>query len=354
MTIIQAQPLLKAAGGISGPVIAIDNEVPTFDGITGQKIKAGSGLILSSNLMQASNKALLLDGSIGSTPASGAGTRMMWIPDQAAFRAGFVTDDKWDSANVHTGSIAMGYDPEASSLYSIAIGRGTLSSGQQSVAIGASAEATSISSMGLGLLAKASNNYSLAIGNMVGNGSVEASGTASLAIGAGYGHPYMQQGIKAVGSGSLIIATTSTMRIAQTTGAGAVLIGCCIDGSSDASGDKSLILAAGGNINASANYSMAFGKSCTNVITDSLRIGWNANGGLHIKSQELWFGDTDALFVLNVGTTNGLQIGNAATQKLGFFGATPVTQRLKANYNNWASHSDIVDALTALGLFDQA
>jgi len=38
----------------------------------------------------------------------------------------------------------------------------------------------------------------------------------------------------------------------------------------------------------------------------------------------------------------------------GFFAATPVGQRLKANYNNWAAFTDVVDALVALGLFDQA
>lgn len=38
----------------------------------------------------------------------------------------------------------------------------------------------------------------------------------------------------------------------------------------------------------------------------------------------------------------------------GFFGTAPVSQRLKANYNNWAALGDVVDALVALGLFDQA
>lgn len=53
-------------------------------------------------------------------------------------------------------------------------------------------------------------------------------------------------------------------------------------------------------------------------------------------------------------TTTGTKIGTATTQKLGFFNATPVTQRLKANYNNWAAFTDIIDALVDLGLFDQA
>ena len=57
-------------------------------------------------------------------------------------------------------------------------------------------------------------------------------------------------------------------------------------------------------------------------------------------------------FILD--TTNGTKLGTATTQKIGFFNATPVTQRLKANYNNWAAFTDVVDALVDLGLFDQA
>ncbi len=37
---------------------------------------------------------------------------------------------------------------------------------------------------------------------------------------------------------------------------------------------------------------------------------------------------------------------------VGFFGATAVGQRLKANYNNWAAISDVTDALVSLGLID--
>ena len=39
---------------------------------------------------------------------------------------------------------------------------------------------------------------------------------------------------------------------------------------------------------------------------------------------------------------------------VGFFGTAPVSQRLKANYNNWVAFGDIVDALVDLGLFDAA
>jgi len=56
--------------------------------------------------------------------------------------------------------------------------------------------------------------------------------------------------------------------------------------------------------------------------------------------------------VLN--TTTGTTIAAAANQKLGFYGATPVVQRPKASYNNWAALGDVVNALVSLGLFDAA
>lgn len=55
-----------------------------------------------------------------------------------------------------------------------------------------------------------------------------------------------------------------------------------------------------------------------------------------------------------LGTTTGTKIGTSASQKIGFYNATPVVQRAKASYNNWASLSDVVNALVALGLFDTA
>jgi hypothetical protein len=55
-----------------------------------------------------------------------------------------------------------------------------------------------------------------------------------------------------------------------------------------------------------------------------------------------------------LGTTTGTKFGTAANQKIGFFGAGPIVQLAKADYNNWAAFTDVVDALVAIGLFDAA
>ncbi|MCB0519685.1 MAG: tail fiber domain-containing protein [Lewinellaceae bacterium] len=50
----------------------------------------------------------MAQGTTGSTPVSGAGTRLMWIPAKSAFRAGVVSGTQWDNINVGTNSFVGG------------------------------------------------------------------------------------------------------------------------------------------------------------------------------------------------------------------------------------------------------
>lgn len=50
----------------------------------------------------------------GNPPIEGAGTRMMWYPDKAAFRAGQVMGDKWDNANIGHRSFGIGFKTASS------------------------------------------------------------------------------------------------------------------------------------------------------------------------------------------------------------------------------------------------
>lgn len=69
-------------------------------------------------------------------------------------------------------------------------------------------------------------------------------------------------------------------------------------------------------------------------------------------------GDAAQSIVLNdptnfaTGTTTGVKIGTGATQKFGFFGATPVVQQNVPATG--PSVQDIIDALVALGLVEQS
>jgi len=88
----------------------------------------------------------VLDGGIlstgvqGTNTVTGAGTRLMWIPDRAAFRAGRLnvggTANFWDAANVGVGSAAFGTDNRAAGEDSFAQGQNNNVDGECSTAFG--------------------------------------------------------------------------------------------------------------------------------------------------------------------------------------------------------------------------
>ena len=81
---------------------------------------------------------LVLFGTFGTgvIPASGAGTRLVWYPAKAAFRAGFVEESAWDDGQVGNYSTAFGADTEASGDYAAALGRQTTAQSYGSLVIG--------------------------------------------------------------------------------------------------------------------------------------------------------------------------------------------------------------------------
>jgi len=279
-----------------------------------------------------------LDGATGTTPVSGAGTRMMWIPAAGAARFGIAVGDEWDDASIGIYSFASGSNAKASHRGSFASGYGQCGGCLESSDLGSFAQ-----------------GYSRVRSSATAS-RIEASGQGSFAQGYAYAFRPGGEGlIISSGGGSFAqgrAAGTEILKKIESSGQGSFAHGYTQSGNIVASANNSMAI--GDDVTASASNSIVFGLSCTNATANSFRIGWSANGGIHIKNQELWFKDNDAIFALDAGTTNGLQIGKTSSQKLGFFGKTPATQRLKTNYNNWASTSDVVNALVDLGLFDQA
>jgi hypothetical protein len=100
----------------------------------------------------------------GDPPAEGAGTRMMWYPDKAAFRVGGVTGTEWDKINIGNYSVAMGYSTKASGNYSTALGFNTTSSGHYSTSLGTSTTASGNYTTAMGFSVIASGYYSTALG----------------------------------------------------------------------------------------------------------------------------------------------------------------------------------------------
>ena len=129
---------------------------------------------------------------------SGAGTRMFFNPNKAAFRAGYIDGTQWDDANIGNYSTAMGYNTTASGSISTAMGSNTMASGLFSTAIGSMAIASGNYSTAMGTNATASEGYSTAMGTFTAASGVystalgtntSASGSYSTAMGANTSAP---------------------------------------------------------------------------------------------------------------------------------------------------------------------
>jgi Head domain of trimeric autotransporter adhesin len=146
-----------------------------------QNGNTGIGTTTPLGLLHVKNGAVLADGIVGATPVSGAGTRMMWIPEKAAFRSGSVSADKplsWNADSIGMNSFAAGYNAVASGNTSIALGVNNAATGYSAIAFGNGVRASGHEALATGNYTHASGNSSTAMGYH----SV-ASGNASLAIG---------------------------------------------------------------------------------------------------------------------------------------------------------------------------
>jgi hypothetical protein len=124
----------------------------------------GIGEINPSAKLHVNGGSMLVQGTFGGgngITATGAGTRMFFDTNKAAFRAGDVTGNQWNDASVGAYSVAMGQDTTASGMYSTALGYGTTASGHYSTALGFNATAQSFASTVVG-------RYNLIQGNASG------------------------------------------------------------------------------------------------------------------------------------------------------------------------------------------
>ncbi len=117
-------------------------------------------------------------GSGSSLTTAGGGTRFIWYPKKAAFRAGWVNSSEWDDINIGDFSLGLGGASKATGVAGTAI----------------SSIFGDVSDYATGIFAGATGDYSLALGNsgiaegvnsvVIGGGAVEAAGDGSMCIGA--------------------------------------------------------------------------------------------------------------------------------------------------------------------------
>jgi Chaperone of endosialidase/Head domain of trimeric autotransporter adhesin len=229
-----------------------------------------------------SNVVFTATGSIpvtaGNPPVQGAGRRMMWYPDKAAFRVGYVSSNYWNINNIGN--------------YSFAVGSNTKASGDHSTAMGDITEATGDYSTAMGGLTIASGSVSTAMGN-----TTTASGNNSTAMGFG---------TTASGNGSTAM------------GAGA-----------NASGAYSTAM--GASTSANGDYSVAIGDNTTAAGSRAIAMGFNtiANGysgavvGVYnnpMVTPEINLTSNSPLFIVGNGDNNSNQNNAVVVLKSGYVG----------------------------------
>ena len=134
----------------------------------------GAYTTVVNNAIQTTNGSIWFDGGSSDqktaaiTPTSGGGTRFMWIPSSASLRAGGAIGTNWDEANIGNDSVAMGY--------------GTMASGNGSLAMGIINNTTysKITASGYGSLAMGGTNRT---GTGSSRSDIISSGGGSVAIG---------------------------------------------------------------------------------------------------------------------------------------------------------------------------
>ena len=293
------------------------------------------------------------------TPVSGNGRRMMWYAGKAAFRAGYVVLDEWDSVNIGKYSVGMGYGNRATGLYSVSIGNGSIASGVSSVgtgdltgavgdysfttgqysaalkaysfAAGLSSYAAGIAAVAMGSQGRADGDYSIELGQQglaeglsavsLGYGNL-AQGPYSFACGIrtqANGNASFAGGNASIASGDLSFALGGAN---QASGLGSTALGTnCV-----ASGDYStaigtlakatnfaavalgdVVTASGGgayalgsNVTAGGNNSFVWGQNSNTTGASSIVLGINLFDGGHKGNAML--GDTDPWNAGSVGS----------------------------------------------------
>jgi hypothetical protein len=88
--------------------------------------------------------------SSGGIAGEGAGTRMMWYPQKASFRAGWVNGTQWDDANIGYFSVAIGQAVRASGDGGVAFGVRSTAAGSSTFAVGEDNTASGAASVAMG------------------------------------------------------------------------------------------------------------------------------------------------------------------------------------------------------------
>ena len=254
---------------------------------------------------------------VGTIPVSGLGTRMMWHPNKAAFRAGEVTNPLWDDVNIGSHSTAFGLNSAATGPYSFAAGVDAAAVGISGVALGNNVAANGNYSTAFGAGTRANGAFSTVFGR-----NATATGDYSTAFGFG---------TIALGSHSLAFGQNSSTTAGGTYAA-------AFGQSSTAGGSGSF--AAGTNAFANGESSIALG----------LRVSAGGNGSVVLGSDAVAQASAPGTFIFADRSTANDFVGTVANEfgvrsagGVYFYTNAALTSglRIAAGGSQWLTHSDV-------------
>ena len=308
-------------GGTTTPTVALDvtgqiqtTSTLTFSGAIATDITttANNNLDIAPNGSGAthfSSGAILASGTTGLTPASGAGTRLMWIPAKAAFRAGIVSAAQWDDANIGSYSTAMGRDTTAGGDFSAAMGGFNTASGLYSTAMGDTTIASAWASTTMGSGNTASGMYSLAAGRYL------TAGPATNTIVLGRGVSDTDRLVNNTASSLMVGFNTTIATLFVSPGSGVGTFGKV--GINNSSPTVALDVTGQIQTTSTLTFSGAIATDITTTANNSLDIAPNGTGGINFTSGAT----TGTAFTFNANSvTSGDGLGVTVNSLTGGFG----------------------------------
>lgn len=259
-----SRTLLVIAGLLLAGVVAQSAAAQT----SGAKVEDdGSNVVLQTFF----EGQLLAPGPFGSgtIPATGSGTRMMWWPKEAAFRAGRVgvasgKSDVWDASSVGEYSVAFGEDTKANNSHAVAMGETTTASGRGAMAIGGktTASGSQATAMGVGTTASALQTTAMGV-------STTASGDHATAMG-----------------NSTTAATNNSLSIGEynsaNTSADNTLF--VVGNGSSSSRSDALVLDGSGNLEVTGSFVLPDGTTVDG--SEDLGLSTNSNGASEVDNND--------------------------------------------------------------------
>ena len=272
--------LMPAVDGTAGQVMTTDGSgnisftTPSTGGSLDQAYDFGGAgvgrtIIADAEAVRIDGEdGFLVTGTIGNgssidTEITGAGTRMFFNPNKAAFRSGSVDGSQWDNSNIGENSTAFGFSTIASGDYSFSLGYNTAASGLYSLASGNNSLASADYSEAHGENTIASGLTSIAFGS-----NTSASGDVSTTFGAltnASGNYSTATGYQTTAFGSYSISM----------GFGTLAQGDYSTAFGLNTSASNYSIAGGENSSASANHSLAIGESTTASGSSSVALGSN-------------------------------------------------------------------------------